>query len=634
MPNQTDPKIFQNITKPIKYRASYEKRDFTVTWKNWDSSTLKTETVGMYMSATPPSNPTRAGYTFSGWDVTYTTIASNLTITAMYEAMIYTVKWMNWDGNLLKEEKVEHGKSATQPNEPSRVNYVFKGWSVAYTSVTSDLTITAQYELVTYTVKWLNWDSLTLKEEKVQYSKSATPPSDPSRFGYNFTGWDIAYASITSDLVITANFKRATYIVKWLNWDSSLLKEEVVEHGSSATQPDAPIRVGHTFTGWNALYSDIQSNLTITAKFEKITYAVKWLDWDGSTLKEENVKYGESATPPSSPSREGYTFAEWDVAYSDTQSNLTITAKYKIAVYTVRWLNWDGGLLKEESVEHGKSATQPSNPTKLGYSFTGWDGAFSNITSNTVIKAVFNDYESISEIKTYNYNSFAPWYLTGGSTSLTSYPFIGQDLVNGKSGIVIFASQRLSKASFDKSIPDVPINELIDAARLTITTTDAGITYRAATIDDFKMLLGDEAFYEYELVVNQLIGKAIRIVNNNTYGDSTMTISCDDIYSVLGIYARLKSIVASPSLWKATEAKISVSVLEGTETGTQYRKITTLSELDEYAINTSYQVKDIDTEMAYPHFLITKSSSATGKYKISSKIANKYESMENGYYWQ
>lgn len=133
------------------------------------------------------------------------------------------------------------------------------------------------------------------------------------------------------------------------------------------------------------------SNLVYTVTYEepKVYYTVTFVDWDGTTLKTQTVEEGSSAIAPSNPTREGYTFTGWDVNYSNITSNLTVAAQYTIATYTVTFVDWDGTVLKTENVEHGSSATAPSNPTRDGYIFTGWNKSYTNVTSNLTITALY-----------------------------------------------------------------------------------------------------------------------------------------------------------------------------------------------------------------------------------------------------
>ena len=57
---------------------------YTVTFKDWNGTILKTEHVGKGYSATAPANPTRSGYMFTGWDRDFTNIQSDLIVTAQY----------------------------------------------------------------------------------------------------------------------------------------------------------------------------------------------------------------------------------------------------------------------------------------------------------------------------------------------------------------------------------------------------------------------------------------------------------------------------------------------------------------------------------------------------------------------
>ena len=129
-----------------------------------------------------------------------------------------------------------------------------------------------------------------------------------------------------------------------------------------------------------------------------VTYTVTFVDYNGETLKTQTVTSDSSATAPTNiPDRAGYTFIDWDKAFINVTSNLTVTAQYQkieddVVTYTVKFVDHDGIVLKTEVVEKGKAATAPADPVRDGYTFTGWDKAFDNVTSNLT---VFAQYEEI-----------------------------------------------------------------------------------------------------------------------------------------------------------------------------------------------------------------------------------------------
>jgi hypothetical protein len=125
-------------------------------------------------------------------------------------------------------------------------------------------------------------------------------------------------------------------------------------------------------------------------------YTVTFKDWDGTTLKTENIEYGFAANPPSNPTREGYTFVSWQSNVSGMQTNyitgeVTFTAQYeKYITYTVTFV--DGAtneIIKTETVKKGENATAPTVPSHLGWTFTGWDKSFTNVQSDLVVTAQY-----------------------------------------------------------------------------------------------------------------------------------------------------------------------------------------------------------------------------------------------------
>lgn len=124
------------------------------------------------------------------------------------------------------------------------------------------------------------------------------------------------------------------------------------------------------------------------------TFTVKFYGKDGNLLKAQTIEKGKDATPPTPPEIKGYEFDRWDKDFRNVQSDLDVTAVYKEILvpsekYTVRFLDRNGKLLKEETVEKGRDATAPNPPSITGYTFIGWDKTYTNVQGNLVVKATY-----------------------------------------------------------------------------------------------------------------------------------------------------------------------------------------------------------------------------------------------------
>ena len=119
------------------------------------------------------------------------------------------------------------------------------------------------------------------------------------------------------------------------------------------------------------------------------TYTVRFLDWDNSVISTQTVTRGGSATAPPNPTRNGYTFTGWDKSFTNITANTDIHAQYTIKTYTVRFLDWDNTVLNTQTINHGSNATPPPNPTRDGYTFSGWSGNYTNVTANVDIIAQY-----------------------------------------------------------------------------------------------------------------------------------------------------------------------------------------------------------------------------------------------------
>ena len=58
-------------------------------------------------------------------------------------------------------------------------------------------------------------------------------------------------------------------------------------------------------------------------------------------------------------------------------------------VHQVTFVDYDGTLLSAQEIVHRQAATAPENPTRIGYSFTGWDRNYQDIQEDLVVTACY-----------------------------------------------------------------------------------------------------------------------------------------------------------------------------------------------------------------------------------------------------
>ena len=196
---------------------------------------------------------------FSDWNsssATYSTSGSNLTLYFM-ETENHTVTFVDWDGTTLKTQTVDFGADATPPANPSRANYVFVGWDTDYTGVTEDLTVTALYHAF-FTVIFLDADGTTLDTQQVEETTAATAPDMTGRtYGGNpFSGWDADFSSISSDLTVTAQYVALPAHIVAAIAAGNLPSGALIWCGDDAKAWDDNSLNWYTIAGQTAIWSD------------------------------------------------------------------------------------------------------------------------------------------------------------------------------------------------------------------------------------------------------------------------------------------------------------------------------------------------------------------------------------------
>ena len=212
---------FETDTMPAKditLYANWDIRQYTVAFYEQDGMTLigLPQTVNWGSAAVLEAAPVVMGYAFDGWVLSGSdtseadsliNVRENINAAASYIKDGFTVTFVDDMGRVIDTDGVCAGGSATPPNAPDKEGYTFIGWDASLDSISDNITVTAQYEINSYTVRFVDEDGGELSVQNVNWNASAIAPAHPNREGYAFTGWDASFDKVTSDLTVRAQYR-------------------------------------------------------------------------------------------------------------------------------------------------------------------------------------------------------------------------------------------------------------------------------------------------------------------------------------------------------------------------------------------------------------------------------------------
>ena len=305
------------------------------------------------------------------------------------------------------------------PNGYTILGWKLKGennaFNFANADVTSDMYFEAILQANTYDITYKqqledgDLTNVTYQPANYVFNGKLDLPTAENIDGYTFAGWYFngnkvleVPTNITDGVELVAKYNRNIYTV---NFEGVEEQSQTINHGDKVVKPSNPVKEGYTFAGWFVndkeynFESEVVTNLTIIAKFTRITYTV---NFEGVEEQSQTINHGDKVVKPSNPVKEGYTFVGWFV--NDTEYNfenevvadLTITAKFTRITYTV---TFEGVNEQSQTVNHGDKIVKPSDPVKEGYTFEGWfvnDKEYnfeSEVVTNLTITAKFRKNE-------------------------------------------------------------------------------------------------------------------------------------------------------------------------------------------------------------------------------------------------
>jgi uncharacterized repeat protein (TIGR02543 family) len=216
----------------------YDRNTFTVSFDTKGGSTVADTTGVRYkVKITAPSEPTKIGYTFSGWykeaDLTNAWIFETDTVTegtTLYARWIinqYTITFDSMGGSEVAPITQDYGTMVSAPVAPTKTGYTFNGWTPALPgSMPAESKIhSAQWAIIQYTLTYhatANGAIEGTSPQTVNHGSDGTEVKAIPATGYHFVKWsdDVTTAtrtdtSVTGDITVTATFALNEYTLTY-----------------------------------------------------------------------------------------------------------------------------------------------------------------------------------------------------------------------------------------------------------------------------------------------------------------------------------------------------------------------------------------------------------------------------------
>lgn len=351
-----------------------------------DGAVYSRETYDFGAALPAAENPTKVGYTFSGWDreTPATMPAEDITISGSFTPNKYDATFYK-DGVLIATVPTDFGQVPVAPTEDlEKVGYTFTGWNPALTAIgvdgaRYDAMYTAQnvdYKVNVYT---MGLDGNYGEPEVLSYAaladSSVTYPA-AEKTGFTIADNSVLSGAVAPDgsLVLSVYYSRNQYTFKTVV--DGVETPVTYYYGADIEAPAAPVKEGYTFVKWDATIPATMParDVTVTAVFKINQYTITFVTDGGTAVAPITQDYGTAVTAPSAPTKVGYTFAGWDKDIPETipAEDMTITAKWTVNQYTITF-NTDGGSdVAPITQDYGTAVAAPAAPTKAGYTFAGW----------------------------------------------------------------------------------------------------------------------------------------------------------------------------------------------------------------------------------------------------------------------
>ena len=358
----------------VEINGTFAINQYTITFDTDGGSEIAPITQDYNSVVTPPANPTKVGHTFVGWDkeIPLTMPAENITIKALWTVNQYKVSFVA-DGTVISEETLAYGSRIAPPEAPEKEGHTFAGWKdVPETMPAHDIEIHGSYTVNVYTLTY-QVDGKVYKEYTIAFGTEIVPEAFPEKEGYTFSGWEgLPQTMPAHDVVVSGTFAINSYRAVFIIGED-VIETRIIVYGQPVTTPEAPEKEGHTFAGWEDVPETMPAHdIEIHGTYNVNAYTLTY-QVDGTVYKTYTVEYGTTIVPEAFPEKEGHTFSGWQ-GLPDTMPAHDVVASGTFAINSYRAVFIIGeDVIETRTIVYGQPVTTPEAPEKEGHTFAGWE---------------------------------------------------------------------------------------------------------------------------------------------------------------------------------------------------------------------------------------------------------------------
>lgn len=259
----------------VTVKAKWQVNSYSVKFLMDDNTVLKETTQEYGTPIVVPENPTKTGETFLCWtpEVDATVPAKDVVYTAVFTGSEFTITFDTDGAGEMEPMKVIYGTAVPKPTSPTKAGYTFLGWEpeLPQTMPAGDLTVKALWKANAYTITFDAAGGSAVSPITADYNTAITAPSAPVKEGYTFLGWEpeLPKTMPLDGMTVKAKWQINQYTIKFNCDGGSAVSDMTQDYGTAVSAPDAPTKFGYTFAGW-------EPELPATVPAQNITVKAVW----------------------------------------------------------------------------------------------------------------------------------------------------------------------------------------------------------------------------------------------------------------------------------------------------------------------------------------------------------------------